>query len=114
VKKKALGEVEEGLRKRIDGVVKAALEDAGKDLSLSEIEDIAIAVRAKVGQEVTQALVAMQAQVEVPGPVCQECGQEMHYKGLKRRRMVSRSGEVDWERAYYYCEGCHRGFFPPG
>jgi hypothetical protein len=108
--------VEEELRERINGLVEEALKSAekGKALSLREIEDIALAVRGKVGQEVTQALANKQGRVEVPGPVCEECGQEMHYKGQKKRRVVSRSGEVDWERAYYYCERCRRGFFPPG
>ncbi len=109
-------EVEQQLQVRIKGLVDEALSKArkGKALSLSEIEDIALGVRAKVGQEVAQALVREQAVVSVPGPTCPQCGREMHYKGLKKRRVVSRSGEVDWERAYYYCEECRRGFFPPG
>jgi hypothetical protein len=109
-------EVEEGLRERINGLVSKALGSAGKNktLSLKEIEEIALAVQAKVGQAVAQALVSQQGSVEVPGPLCEKCRQEMHYKGLKKRRIVSRSGEVEWERAYYYCEGCRRGFFPPG
>lgn len=109
-------DIEQQLRRRINGLVDEALAEAKKDkpLSLSEIEDIALAVRAKVGQEVAQALVQEQATVSVPGPKCTMCGREMHYKGLKKRQIVSRSGEVEWERPYYYCEGCRRGFFPPG
>jgi hypothetical protein len=108
-------DIEEQLQARIKGLVEEALA-SGKNqpLSLSEIEDIALAVRAKVGQEVAQALVEQQGTVSVPGPTCEQCGREMHYKGLKKRRIVSRSGEVDWERPYYYCETCRRGFFPPG
>ena len=106
-------EVEAALQERINGLVKEALASADKPLKLSEIEDIALRVRARIGEEVTQALVAQQAQVTVPGPVCEECGQEMHTKGLKKRRVVSRSGEVEWERPYYYCETCRRGLFPP-
>jgi len=107
--------IEHQLRERISGLIDEALASAkeGKPLSLSEIEDIALAVRAKMGQEVAQALVQQQEQVAVPGPTCEQCGREMHYKGLKKRRIVSRSGEVDWERPYYYCEPCRRGFFPP-
>ncbi len=109
-------DIEQELRMRITRLVDEALAEARKDtpLSLSEIEDIALAVRAKVGQEVAQTLVREQAAVSIPGPTCVKCGREMHYKGLKKRRMVSRSGEVDWERPYYYCEPCRRGFFPPG
>jgi len=106
-------EIEAALQERIRGLVEDALGSADKPLKLSEIEDIALKVRARIGKEVTQALVAKQAPVGVPGPVCEECGQEMHYKGQKKRQVVSRSGEVTWERAYYYCERCRRGLFPP-
>ena len=106
-------EVEAALRERINGLVDEALGSADKPLSLSEIEDIALKVRGQIGAAVTQALVAKQAPVVVPGPVCAQCGREMHIKGPKKRRVVSRSGEVEWERPYYYCEQCRRGFFPP-
>src|SRR5260221_8971388 len=107
------GEVEAAMRERINGLVEESLERGDKPLSLSEIEDIALRVRAQIGAEVTQALVAKQAPVGVPGPVCEQCGQEMHYKGLKKRRGGSRSGEIDWERAYYYCGEGWSGVFPP-
>ncbi len=110
---KGYNEVAAVLGERIHGLVEETLASADKPLSLSEIEDIALRLRARIGAEVTQALVAKQAPVAVPGPVCEGCGQEMHYKGLKQRRVVSRSGEVEWERPYYYCETCRRGFFPP-
>ena len=108
--------IEQQLQARIKRIVEDALASTGKNkpLSLSEMEDIALAVRAKVGQEVAQALVQQQGTVRVPGPKGEQCGREMHYKGLKKRRIVSRSGEVDWERPDYYGETCRRGFFPPG
>ncbi len=107
-------EVEAGLRGRINGLVDATLAKADETpLTLREIEEMALKVRAQIGEEVTQALLARQAPVAVPGPVCEGCGQEMHNKGLKKRRVVSRSGEVRWERPYYYCETCQRGFFSP-
>ena len=107
------GDVEAALRARVSGLVEESLAKSDRPLTLSEIEDIALKVRAQVGEAVTQALVAKQAPVAVPGPVCEQCGREMHYKGLKKRRVVCRSGEVAWERPYYYCETCRRGFFPP-
>ena len=106
-------EEEAALRARISGLVAETLSRANQPLTLSEIEDMVLKVRAQIGEEITQVLVAKQAPVAVPGPVCEGCGREMHYKGLKRRQVVSRSGEVDWERPYYYCENCRRGFFPP-
>jgi predicted Zn-ribbon and HTH transcriptional regulator len=101
------------LGERINELVREALASANKPLSLSEIEDIALQVRERIGAEVTQTLVRQQAPLTVPGPVCERCGKEMHYKGMKKRRMVTRSGEIDWERPYYYCAECRRGIFPP-
>ena len=82
-------------------------------LTLSEIEDIAMDIGAKVEEQVSQSLVE-EGRAAVPGPVCAECGAEMHYKGQKKRNVQSRSGTIQLERAYYYCERCRRGFFPPG
>jgi hypothetical protein len=33
---------------------------------------------------------------------------------MKRKYVVTETGEVEVERAYYYCETCKRGIFPPG
>ena len=106
-------EVEAGLREQINELVEEALANANRPLTLSEIEDIVLKVRERIGAAVTQALVTHQAPQVVPGPVCEGCGAEMHYKGLKKRRVVTRSGEIDWERPYYYCTTCRRGIFPP-
>ena|SRR5579859_1265855 len=106
-------EVEAGLRERINGLVAEALASADQPMTLEEIEGIGLKLRTRIGEAVTQTLVTKQATPTVPGPVCEGCGTEMHYKGLKKRRLVTRSGEVDWERPYYYCAGCRRGVFPP-
>ena len=48
------------------------------------------------------------------GPRCERCGREMRYKGEKRREVVTSQGKIELERAYYYCEKCRVGIFPPG
>jgi hypothetical protein len=83
-------------------------------LDLDQIEDLALGVRGQVGQAVAQGLVELEAKTAVPGPVCAGCQREMHYKGMKKRRVRTRSGEVVVERAYYYCDRCRQGCFPPG
>ncbi len=95
-------DIEDQRGERSNGLVDEALGEAQKDrpLRVSDIEDIGLAVRAKVGQEVGQTLVQQQGAVAVPGPECQRCGREMHFKGLKKRRGVRRRGDVDWERPY--------------
>ncbi len=52
------------------------------------------------------------AEPEVPGPQCERCGKEMHYKGMKSKHVIAETGEMDVERAYYYCETCKSGLFP--
>jgi hypothetical protein len=106
-------EIEQQFQERISQLVAETLAQGNKPLTLSAIEDLALALRAKIGEEVTQALVAQQAPVEVPGPKCQACGREMHFKGSKKRKLMTRSGEIIWERPYYYCTACRCGFFPP-
>jgi tRNA(Ile2) C34 agmatinyltransferase TiaS len=83
-------------------------------LTLTEIEQLALDLRQEVGEKATQVLADAGEVVNVPGPKCPACGTEMHSKGRKRRRVVTRSGEIELERTYYYCERCKQGFFPPG
>ncbi len=83
-------------------------------LTLTDIEEMALRTRAEVGEQVTATLLETQNEASVPGPRCPSCGQEMRYKGRKHRYLRTRSGEVELERAYYYCPTCRRGHFPPG
>jgi hypothetical protein len=83
-------------------------------LTLTEIEELALRTRAEVGEQVTAALLERRGEQSVPGPCCASCGQEMRYKGRKHRYLRTRSGDVDMERAYYYCPTCRQGYFPPG
>jgi uncharacterized protein with PIN domain len=90
-------------------------EDAHQRPTLTEIEDIVLALRKRMGERMAQSVVADQAaQSPVPGPNCPTCGREMHAKSRKRRRVESRTGSVPLERTYFYCDHCRRGSFPPG
>lgn len=97
-------------------VVERALARSGntEEMKLSQIEAIALEVGTKVEEQVSQCLVEEGRTAVEPGPACAGCGAEMHYKGMKKRYVQTRSGTVRLERAYYYCEQCRRGFFPPG
>ena len=83
-------------------------------ITLSDIEHLALELRREVGEKATQVLVETVEEQAIPGPECPTCGKEMHYKGRKTRRVATQSGEVTFQRAYYYCETCQQGFFPPG
>ena len=85
------------------------------ELNLSQIE----AVVGELKFELTSLLVESMVEVAAkrqhgPGPACPGCGQEMHSKGVKRRRVLTTQGEIELSRGYYYCEWCQRGLFPPG
>jgi hypothetical protein len=84
-------------------------------ITLSEIEDLVLAAGEALKTEMTAALVeASVDEQQIPDPVCPECGQPMRYKGHKTKRVITQTGEVTVKRAYYYCQACKRGVFPPG
>jgi uncharacterized protein with PIN domain len=96
----------------IDSVL--ATRPAPAEASLADIEQVALAASQRVAQAVTEALVG-ESQAELPPwPTCPACGGKMKNKGKRRRRVVTESGVVEVERAYYHCAPCGRGLFPPG
>ena len=106
-------EIEE-LKAQLDQMVDKALAEGEEALTLTGIEDIALRARQTIGERLTAALIQEQVPAQVPGPVCEKCEREMHYKGQKKRQVMTRSGEVTVSRPYYYCEQCRHGFFSPG
>jgi hypothetical protein len=87
--------------------------EADQALHLTEIEDMALKLRREVGQDVTAALAVQEGGKQDVDVTCSECQQVMRYKGRKRKWLKTRSGDIEVERSYYYCEHCHRGHFPP-
>jgi hypothetical protein len=49
----------------------------------------------------------------VEGVDCPQCGQPLVYKGQSALRQEHLEGEIDLQRAYYYCPACRAGIFPP-
>lgn len=90
------------------------LTDLNEELSLDEIEDLALDLRHQVSEDITQALVDHQGKQAHPDEYCPQCGGRMRNKGRKRRRVITQSGDVEVERTYYDCETCQAGHFPPG
>jgi hypothetical protein len=83
--------------------------------TLTEIEDAVLDLRKRLGERMEQAVIEDQeATHPVPGPACPTCGREMHYKGMKKLTASGRTGDIELERAYFYCDRCRRGLFPPG
>ena len=85
------------------------------EICLTEMEEKVAELQPKVMGFLLESLVALRGTGQgASGPKCPECGQEMRYKGLKERGLATSVGEIDLERAYYYCPECQQGFFPPG
>jgi hypothetical protein len=117
-----MGLTDEELKARMKAKADEAIErllaekKSPDEISLSDIERAVQQVGEAIQAELTAGLVEQVSRREpaVPGPACPQCGQEMHYKGMKPKHVVTETGEVTVERAYYYCETCRTGLFPPG
>jgi CRISPR/Cas system-associated protein Cas10 (large subunit of type III CRISPR-Cas system) len=84
-------------------------------LSLTQIEEMVSEAKFELTRQLVESVIEVQEErMPVPGPTCERCGREMHYKGEKRRKMITSQGEIEVERAYYYCAECQQGVFPPG
>jgi hypothetical protein len=84
-----------------------------EELMLSDIERMVRVAGQRVMEGFTGELVEEEAQ-KPQSCICAECGRKMRYKGEKARDLVTETGDVRLERAYYYCPICREGVFPPG
>lgn len=80
---------------------------------ISEIEEIALGLRQDVGEDVTEALSEHESQQKDVDVACPTCDRRMRAKGDKKKWVKAQTGMVQVERAYYYCETCRKGHFPP-
>jgi uncharacterized protein with PIN domain len=83
--------------------------------NLTQIEDEVLKLRQQFAEKLAEAAVDAQAATAPLMMVCPQCGRAMHQKKKRhRRRVESRVGGVALKRAYYYCNHCRVGLFPPG
>jgi uncharacterized protein with PIN domain len=81
--------------------------------SLADIERVALNAGQQLEEAIATTLAAESALELPPWPICPQCGQKLANKGKRKRRVVTRAGELEVERSYYYCASCRRGLFPP-
>jgi hypothetical protein len=87
----------------------------GEEPTLGELEEIVLRLRKRLGQRIGKLVVeGQEATRPVQRPICGGCGEEMSYKGMKAVAVESRLGLLEFKRAYYYCDRCRSGLFPPG
>jgi hypothetical protein len=87
--------------------------EEGQALHLTEIEDMALKLRQEVGKDVTETLAVNEGNQHLVDVSCPECHHLMRSKGRKKKWFKTRSGDVQIERPYYYCNDCRKGHFPP-
>jgi hypothetical protein len=106
------------LQGQINEIVEALLAEKSEPdrITLSEIEQLVAAAGEKLKAALTGGLVQQASEEDrsAAGPVCATCGQAMHYKGQKEKYVATETGGVRVKRAYYYCDTCRAGVFPPG
>jgi hypothetical protein len=86
-----------------------------EELDLSRIEEMVEELKFELTGLLVESVIEVQKRGQAgPGPVCDRCGREMHYKGEKRREVVTSQGRIELQRPYYHCEQCQVGIFPPG
>jgi hypothetical protein len=83
--------------------------------NLTQIEDEVLKLRQEFAEKLAAAAVEQQSANAPLTVKCPQCGRGMHQKKkCQRRRVTSRIGGVALNRAYYYCDHCRVGLFPPG
>lgn len=110
-------DLKDQLMSEIEGTIAKMLAEcpAADQITLSDMERLVSQAGREIQNQVLQRLVeTKQAREEKDRPACPQCQQPMTYKGQQRRRVVTEDGEIEVERAYYYCATCREGLFPPG
>lgn len=108
-------ELEQQLRAKAEEAIRtllATLPDKA-DLTMDDMEGLI----GKMGQDMmceTMKAVSQHEQVEPSQVICQACQMPMQKRGKRKKRVVTKRGEIDLERQYYVCPQCDHGAFPPG
>ena len=92
-----------------------AWDEAIVEPKMKEIEMKVLEMRKRLGEDLARGIVSRQEKRQpAEKQICDQCGEQMENKGLKRKVTESMVGEIELEREYYYCEKCKQGHFPPG
>ncbi len=108
-------ELKARLMKEVEEVIDRVLANKPerRDITLRYAEKTAVAAGEKLKEVIAQELLKEYGE-QAKGVDCPSCGRRLRMKDYRSRRVVTEAGEVEVRRAYYYCEGCRKGIFPPG
>lgn len=104
------------LMEEVEAIVEKLLAEKGteEEITLSDIERAVMAAGQQIQARLTARLVKANEQNGQKPSACAKCGGKLRHKGYRTKEVVTRTGEVTVKRAYYYCEECRKGIFPPG
>jgi len=90
-----------------------AWDESTPEPDLSQIEEVVLALRKRIGERMAEAVLARQERGQPSEKIlCPECEKEMEDKGQKESDVETQVGNLKIERSYYYCPRCQRGLFP--
>ena len=82
---------------------------------LSQLEEVALAVREFLSEEMLEQALSRQAsQEQRPAEyhTCPGCGQATQPQDPEPRLVQTRAGEAEWQEPHEYCRRCRQAFFP--
>jgi hypothetical protein len=119
--KKRTPKVEE-VRPYVEGVAKNLIDKLyGPDgppwgTKLTEIEDLFVAIREVLSEQMLADALARQAATQANGPTpyrtCPGCQQPLPCADRNERIVATRAGEAEWAEPEGSCDRCRRSFFP--
>jgi uncharacterized protein with PIN domain len=110
-------ELKEEMRAQAKAISEKLMEDGklNSQMTLADIERSVLSTGQQFQKMLTEAIIeATDQKEERTKPLCPKCGSKMRHQGYRKRQIVTETGEVVLRRAYYRCEACGEGFFPPG
>lgn len=102
-----LEQAQEAIKKMLDELP----EDS--DISLSDMEHATGVMGRRIMNQSLQKL-AQEKQKEANETVdCLACGEKMHSRGKRKKRVETLREEIEIERSYLVCSNCGETYFPP-
>jgi hypothetical protein len=106
--------LDEQLRGILDQVRQRIVEGASPSLqSMLQMEELIYGELNRSKAQVLQAW-CNQAGDDTARPACPHCGGPMRHKGYRKRTLICDSGQVELDRARWWCDACKASFSPSG
>lgn len=107
--------LEQELVEQAQKAIKKMLDELpeSQDITLSDMEAATGVMGRSLMQKSLQKLVQEKQAEQAKVVHCQACGEKMHRRGKRKKRVESLRGEIEIERLYLVCPTCSETYFPP-